>query len=300
MAGQNCYCSARTMTDDTEVVLRVAAGRAQADEWALVLASGGFAHRVEPRPDGVRVVVLAAQARAAAHALDAYERENQPPAPPPPAPIEYGPTRSAIVTGALLLAFFLLTGPRGPTRWFDAGGASAARILHGEIWRTVTALTLHADLAHVAGNAAACAVFGTALCRAVGPGVGLWLMLLAGAGGNLLNAVWRGNFHIAVGASTAIFGAVGALGGLQLTAHRRAASRWRAWAPVAAALGLLALLGTGEQSDVLAHLFGFAVGGGLGAATPRLWSRPLRPLAQWVLTAAALLAVVAAWWRALA
>jgi hypothetical protein len=43
-----------------------------------------------------------------------------------------------------------LTGPREPGAiWFDRGSASAQQILAGEVWRTVTALTLHADLAHV-------------------------------------------------------------------------------------------------------------------------------------------------------
>ena len=45
-----------------------------------------------------------------------------------------------------LLAFFAVTGPRAAgADWFAAGASDAERVLHGEWWRTITALTLHAD-----------------------------------------------------------------------------------------------------------------------------------------------------------
>jgi rhomboid protease GluP len=96
------------------------------------------------------------------------------------------------VIAALLVGFFAVTGPRGPNVWFDQGSASARLILSGEVWRTVTALTLHADLAHVLSNALACLVFVTAVAWWLGPGVGTWLVLLAGAGGNALTALAHG------------------------------------------------------------------------------------------------------------
>jgi len=64
---------------------------------------------------------------------------------------------------------------------------------------------------------------------------------------------------------------------------------------VAASLALLALLGTGPGADLLAHLFGLLVGGGLGlVAAPALrWS--LRPLIQWALAVAVLAFIVGVW-----
>jgi len=45
------------------------------------------------------------------------------------------------------------------------GSGVAGLIVHGQWWRVVTALTLHSDFMHVAGNAVAFIVFLTALGR---------------------------------------------------------------------------------------------------------------------------------------
>src|SRR5437016_9452621 len=108
----------------------------------------------------------------------------------------------------LLIGFFAVTGPRTRhSAWFARGSAATDRIVAGEWWRTVTALTLHADASHLLGNAAASVVLVGAVSRELGPGLGLWLVLLAGAGGNALTAVAHSAHHASVGASTAIFGA---------------------------------------------------------------------------------------------
>ncbi|MGH7785503.1 MAG: rhomboid family intramembrane serine protease, partial [Candidatus Binatia bacterium] len=162
--------------------------RPRADEWMLALASAGIEARLDWSPQGgYALVVHEAEAGRAGAVLDAYEEENRvaPPAPPPP---EWGPTYGAITAAVVLCVFFVVTGPRSPDSiWFDRGGSNAARLGDGEWWRAVTALTLHADFPHVLGNAVVLLIFGTSLCALVGPGAGLWLMLLAGAGGNLLN-----------------------------------------------------------------------------------------------------------------
>src|SRR5256886_3201472 len=109
----------------------------------------------------------------------------------------------------LLIGFFAVTGPRTRhSAWFARGSAATDRIVAGEWWRTVTALTLHADASHLLGNAAASVVLVGAVSRELGPGLGLWLVLLAGAGGNALTAVAHSAHHASVGASTAIFGAI--------------------------------------------------------------------------------------------
>ena len=78
----------------------------------------------------------------------------------------------------------------------------AELILAGELWRAVTALTLHADHAHLLSNAIACALFLSVVCGALGAGVGSALVLLAGAGGNLANALLHGSHRVSVGAAT--------------------------------------------------------------------------------------------------
>jgi rhomboid protease GluP len=284
-----------------ETIARATPERRQADEWGLVLTSADIAHAVHTHLGQWVLIVAASDVARARSVLDAYDHENRR-QPEVRAPLrEYGPTSAGIVVALGLLSFYaaLLWTNREPV-WFSAGAAVATRILHGEVWRLITALTLHSGPAHVTGNAVCCAIFATAVCRALGPGVGLWLLLLAGAGGNAADAAIRGAPHSAVGASTAIFGAVGALGALQFTTRARLhVARWRAWVPIAAALGLLAMLGTGADSDVLAHLFGFVAGAVLGLASTFVLSAAPGRSVQTALALAALATVMAAWLVAL-
>jgi hypothetical protein len=68
--------------------------------------------------------------------------------------------------GVLPLAFYALTGPPAPgSRWFEQGAAAAGRIVGGEPWRAVTALTLDVDAPHVAGNALATVVLVSPIVR---------------------------------------------------------------------------------------------------------------------------------------
>ena len=277
--------------------------RHQADEWAVVLAAGSIPHRLRLRLDGWALIVAAGDAEAAREALDAYDRENSADTVDVGADIPV-PVRGAaavgVAVGLLLIGFFAVTGTRANgSVWFERGDASAERIVAGEWWRTVTALTLHADAPHVLGNAAASVVLLGAVSQQLGPGVGLWLLLLAGAGGNALTAVAHGAHHNSVGASTAMFGAIGILAATRVMSRERRPAARKLWTVVAASLALLALLGTSPDADLLAHLFGLLLGGVLGLVTACALSRPLRPSAQWTLAVAVLVLVVGAWLRAL-
>jgi rhomboid protease GluP len=273
----------------------------RAEECAVVLASNGIAHRLETTGAGWMVMVAAGDAEQASNALVEYDRENRNEAPSDSSPPPYGTTWIGGLIAALLVGFFAVTGPRGRTVWFDRGSAAAQPILSGEVWRTVTALTLHADLAHVLSNALACLVFVTAVAWWLGPGVGTWLVLLAGAGGNALTALVHGPSSVSVGASTAIFGALGLLAARQFVARGRGrASRQKGWVVIAASLALLGMLGTGPGSDVLAHVFGLLVGGLLGIGPALAQRRPLRRSRQWLLALAAGALVLFCWRIALA
>ena len=104
-----------------------------------------------------------------------------------------------------------------------------------------------------------------------GSGVG-WLMILAsGIFGNLMNALAYETGHMSVGASTAVFGAVGILCAFQAVNAARTGKGWKRTALVfGSGLALLAFLGTSARSDVGAHLFGFLCGVLMGGAY-RLW-----------------------------
>jgi len=94
-----------------------------------------------------------------------------------------------------------------------------------------------------------------------------------------------------VGASTAVFGALGSLAALPR--HRR-----RPWIPLGAGLALLAFLGTSKRADFAGHLFGFVAGVLLGAGVSLL--PPLRSrAAQLALAALSASAPLVAWVLAL-
>jgi membrane associated rhomboid family serine protease len=287
------------MEDLAGTAVRVTPDRRRVDEWATVLAAGGIPHRLRARLDGWALIVAARDADAARETLDAYDSENRPETHrASEAPVR-GAAGVGVAVGLLLIGFFALTGPRAARNaWFERGSANAERVVAGEWWRTVTALTLHADAPHLAGNAAASAVLVGAVSYQLGPGVGLWLVLLGGAGGNALTAIAHRAHYDSVGASTAMFGAIGILAAAQVAVRGRLPVARKRWIVVAASLALLALLGTSPDADLLAHLFGLLVGGGLGLiATPaRRW--PLRPLTQWALAVAVLPFVIGAWLRA--
>jgi rhomboid protease GluP len=259
-----------TNKEPIETSVCVTTTATQAEEYAVVLAASGIGHRLEATDAGWALIVAPGDMRRASQALATYDQENRDDTALDASRRAYGETWIGALIAALLVSFFAVTGPREPGAiWFDRGSASAQQILAGEVWRTVTALTLHADLAHVLSNAIACLVLVTAVAWWLGPGVGSWLVVLAGAGGNAVTAFAHGTPYVSVGASTAIFGALGILAVLQCVARRRRRALGRkGWVAIAASLALLGTLGTGPQSDVLAHFFGLLAGGllGIGAA----------------------------------
>jgi membrane associated rhomboid family serine protease len=278
--------------------VRVTPSRQRADEWAVVLAAAGTPHWLRRRLDGWAVIVPPDDAASALASLAAYDQENSRES--TSRRDESTSSRSMTIAGAvvalLLIGFFAITGPRAVgSAWFERGSADATRMMAGEWWRAITALTLHADAPHLAGNAVATVVLMTAVCWHLGPGVGLWLLLLAGAGGNAFTAAVHGGDHVSVGASTATFGAIGILAALRIFGGRAGAGGRKSWVVIAASLALLALLGAGPHADLLAHLFGFLLGGGLGLVTALTLRWVVPAPVQWLLVFAAGAAVVGAW-----
>jgi len=145
-------------------------------------------------------------------------------------------------------------------------GSSAFYILHGELYRSVTSLMLHAGPLHLMGNIAGIAIFGTAVCTIMGWGVGWFMILATGIVGNLTNALLYTSGHISVGASTAVFGAIGILSASQFfKKFKQSGQKIKAFLPLSCGLALLGILGSGEHSDLMAHLFGFLAGIVLGS-----------------------------------
>jgi membrane associated rhomboid family serine protease len=169
------------------------------------------------------------------------------------------------------------------------------RVLH-EWYRTVTALSLHADSFHLFSNVAAGCLLLLLLCRRTGFGLGLLLTLLGGVLGNTANVLYRPMAFSSVGFSTALFACLGLVSGIQALQEGRQAWR-KALLPLGAGAGLFAMLGTeGERTDYAAHLFGMAAGLVVGYAYHRLLPHA-PPSGRMQLSAAAAVAVlfVLAW-----
>ncbi len=276
--------------------------------WALVLEARYHPCRIEQSGKGWQLLVPAGGVVAARDELRLFVEENR--NWPPAAPAERHVVENTLVTLSvlvLLASFHNLTQldlplfGHLPPDWFELGTADAGKILAGQWWRLVTALTLHADLFHLFGNLAIGGVFIACLCRELGSGLAWSLLLGSGALGNLANAWLHSAGHRSLGASTAVFGAVGILAALSLIRHRHQLLR-RWLLPFAAAVALLALLGTeGKQTDLGAHLFGFLFGIGLGLLAGYLLGGQGRPgrLLNALLALANAIAVIVAWWRAM-
>ncbi len=268
-------------------------------ERALVLAALDIDYILLSEQESYALLVRAGVAERADGELRHYERENLGWPPPPeilPAEVP-GKLHSLVGYGGLLWAVFYLERTQTfALDWWQAGRGHAELILAGQWWRILTALTLHADEAHLLSNLLFGAFSAVLLCRQLGAGAAWFAILLAGAAGNLLNARLQPTDHFFVGASTAVFGAIGMLSALQ---WKPRPSRWRQWAPLVIGALLLGFLGTGgARTDVLAHVAGMGAGLGLGLFW-RWLPAPLPPAAQCTLGAAALLSLVLAWAQAL-
>jgi rhomboid protease GluP len=291
-------CGAVTMNQGSQILLRVTSDHQLAEEWELVLLAEELSPSLRWTPDGVVLSVPEAEVDRALASLSAYDRENPRKVAERVEPMEAGSWLAGVAVALMLLIFFSITVQWVPAlSWFARGSADAERILQGELWRTVTALTLHADVAHALSNAIAAALFLGAVASMVGVGLGGALVLLAGAGGNLANAFLHGSPHVTVGASTAVFGAVGMLGSLgTIRRRRRALSRRRAWLPVAAALALLGMLGSGgPRVDIWAHLLGLLVGAVIGVLIALVTPRAPGLRIQWACGTAAVAVVIYCW-----
>lgn len=252
-----------------------------AQELALVLAARGIDSQIgETRgAQGARftLIVDEADGPVATRELELYRDENQ-------GRKRLGRTwfaqpgawRGALVYGLLLGVGFAFQASGDAWR---AGIANAEAIMHGQVWLALTALLLHADLLHLASNLFFGALVGTFVALELGAARAWLAILCAGWLGNWINAlvyfVLMGEPHFSLGASTAVFGAVGLLSMLGFVSHRGESWGRRA-APLVMGFVMLGLYGiSGENTDVFAHLFGL-VGGVLVFGLGLLWAAFLK------------------------
>jgi rhomboid protease GluP len=273
--------------------------RKDCEERLLVLTAVGIPGQLAF--DGQCLIeVSAADAHAAQTHLRQYDTENRPVPPPPPAPLPHPHAWVGCVLYVVVLMGVAYAVAGGVVRLdaFDLGELDAARLQGGQWWRAWTALTLHLDGPHLAANLLAGVWFGYLAARQLGGGLAWFLIVSGGALANLLAGLYGPPGHRAVGASTAVFAALGLMSAYSWRERLRWPQRWaRRWGPLVAGVVLLGWTGSaGEGTDLVGHLSGFLVGVALGAgvAVPRI-QKEVGRVPQWLTGAAALASVALAW-----
>jgi hypothetical protein len=216
-----------------------------ADEIVLVLAAEGIVATTEPTGGGALIVVddddapraegiladeyprgvenaLATRAaeRAEAHASTASVDTDR----------WFGPGSWVLfVLTAVCVGVFLAEERAGGSEVREVllrfGASRPAHVRDGEWWRFATALFVHIGPKHLLGNMAALLVLGPALVAALGPWRFLVVYLVAGVAGNALSYQTMPPDVVSAGASGAILGVLGALGGQRLRFAATAAGK---------------------------------------------------------------------------
>lgn len=249
----------------------------QAYDYGLVILAMGEACRVtETETTGQYILEseLHPVERVSAE-LDAYGEEMSTALSPVPAASEWSRHSPGwgfcgvwVIT---LIAVFYWQG-QNSTLVDRAASSSVGLIGRGEWWRPFTSLFLHADLGHLVGNLVGGVIFAALVARMLGPLLGWTLIFASGVLGNIItSALTYPQPFNSIGASTAVFAALGILSGVGIaeTLRERARLPWlRIMAPGFAGIILLGWLGGGHDphTDVLGHVFGFSAGLAAGAA----------------------------------
>ena len=292
---------------EPEVEVYRARRRRDCEERALVLAAVGIASEVVALSRGCVLQVAAGDVERATAHLQLYEQENPPrrPLPPPPPRRLFRNAWIGCVGYALWLLGVAYVLSNGLVRLdaFNRGELHGAPVRAGQWWRAWTCLTLHMSGPHLAGNLLAGLWFGYLAGQQLGVGTAWFLIVVGGGLANLVEGLVGPPWYRSVGASTAVFTALGMMAAHTWWTERGAHPSWlRRWVPLGAGVVLLGWLGTaGKHTDVTAHLLGFTFGVLLGwaAAWPPI-DRRLERMPQWLPGLAATLIMAIAWAFALA
>jgi membrane associated rhomboid family serine protease len=275
-----------------------ARSRREVMEWGLVMASQEIEAIVDKSAQGWGLLVAESDYDRAVAILQQYKLENRGwrwkhHLPGSGFLFHWG----VLVWVAAMGAFYYWTMVAFP-RLQSLGEMEPARVAAGQWWRLFTAITLHANLEHLAANLVTGGLFlGLAMVR-YGPGTAMLAAFLAGAVGNCADLVSYSADSASLGASGMVMGALGLLSVHSFSLWRKFPHSRRLIARGAAAgILILVLLGFGPGTDMVAHVGGFLAGAVLGLALNTVRPALLQSGAVNVLSALALAALLITAWR---
>jgi len=246
---------------------------AAANEHALVVLAMNLDCMIVIEDGGYQLYANAAFAKAIYEEFRLYAEEQRHKPEPLHVPVFSSGLEIALVWMATVFFCFIFQQEHaGVTEKYL--NSSLAVVGNLEIYRPFTALFLHGDLEHLMGNVVFGMIFFLLASNSFGPLRGWFLILLSGFLGNTLNAVIHyPDVFRSLGASTAVFGALGLLVGTGLDVAWRERSYRRglqAFVPLLAGLMLFSIHGIGGPgTDVMAHLLGLFFGILLGFPASR-------------------------------
>ena len=286
--------------DDGWTIIFDSTNRQACNDRALVLTSLKIPYEILSDDRRYMLVVPAEVEEKAKYEIWQYDKENQPvpKARPRLVPEFQNPVPGVVIYIVIVCLVAWLAGESVFNRdWVAAGRVDGELIRQGEWWRTLTALTLHSGLRHLAGNIGFGALFGILAGRLFGSGL-TWLCVVVASGfANTLNTLLLASDHKAIGASTAVFAALGLIAGFVWRAKLMAQDRWAyRLGPIVGGLALLAYTGTGgPNTDIGAHLAGFVCGFGSGTLLTLLPKIPSSRQFQLFFGTSAVAALTIAW-----
>ncbi len=288
-------------TDKAPFCLITAPDNKKASEWSLVLTARGIPHKWRHYQDSIDIEVPGHLCKTAKAEIKEYEAENRNWPPERILPATYQNTETCIFVLMTLCGImgYALSPEFETARW--QGTAWADKILQGQWWRAITALTIHSGPAHLLGNMLTGGFIMVQACSYMGSGLAWFLTVISGISGNLLNAFIQPPDHISVGSSTAIFGLIGAVTAFRAVLQE--SDRIRDYMlPLGAGFALLGFTGSsGKHTDLGAHACGFASGLVFGAVAGIIvlkYGSPVRSL-NLILLAIAVILPVIGWFMAL-
>lgn len=228
---------------------------------SLLLLSQGIEHRLFRSEEGpFQIFILPEHQEKALQQLELFHKENPPREENPPIPLTFSLQPLWILLVPAIATILDFSG----NSLHDIGISNASKVMQGQWWRSVTALTLHADARHILSNL----LTGYIVMNMITYRIPLLrlapFVAIASALANFGVSLTVHNYNPAfssLGYSTLVFAAIGCLAVIEfrlMPANTK--GMLRRFAPLCGAASLAVFLGLGENADILGHVYGFIAG----------------------------------------